>query len=153
MNCQHQVGQLLGKSRYLCGHVSNQRLTSFLRYITDNPGAWLFHCHIQWHLVVSCTSLKNNKLETNHMLPLQSGMALVLVEGDSFLPGLVDASHNPLTSDASSTTSTKASGISTTMGTIQASMPISTTNGASHSTTDGVLVAIICVLLVYSSCV
>lgn len=23
------------------------------RYITDNPGAWLLHCHVQWHLVVS----------------------------------------------------------------------------------------------------
>lgn len=24
-----------------------------IRYISDNPGAWIFHCHIQWHLVVS----------------------------------------------------------------------------------------------------
>ncbi|KIW52031.1 hypothetical protein, variant 7 [Exophiala xenobiotica] len=23
-----------------------------IRYITDNPGAWLFHCHVQWHQVV-----------------------------------------------------------------------------------------------------
>ncbi|KFY02039.1 hypothetical protein V490_00666 [Pseudogymnoascus sp. VKM F-3557] len=30
-----------------------------IRYVTDNPGAWLLHCHLQWHLV--------------------SGMALVLV--------------------------------------------------------------------------
>jgi len=39
-----------------------------LRYVTDNPGAWLFHCHIQWHLV--------------------SGMALVLVEGEEQLGNL-----------------------------------------------------------------
>jgi len=23
-----------------------------IRYVTDNPGAWLLHCHLQWHLVV-----------------------------------------------------------------------------------------------------
>ena len=23
------------------------------RYVTDNPGAWIFHCHLQWHIVVS----------------------------------------------------------------------------------------------------
>ncbi|KAJ5350264.1 hypothetical protein N7541_007991 [Penicillium brevicompactum] len=40
-----------------------------VRYITDNPGAWLLHCHFQWHIV--------------------SGMALVLVEGQDQLPGLV----------------------------------------------------------------
>lgn len=22
-----------------------------LRYIADNPGAWIVHCHIDWHLV------------------------------------------------------------------------------------------------------
>lgn len=22
------------------------------RYVTDNPGAWMFHCHLQWHIVV-----------------------------------------------------------------------------------------------------
>jgi Multicopper oxidase len=21
-----------------------------LRFVTDNPGIWLFHCHIQWHV-------------------------------------------------------------------------------------------------------
>lgn len=45
-----------------------------IRYTTDNPGAWLLHCHIQWHLV--------------------SGMALVLVEGEEQLPGLIGASIN-----------------------------------------------------------
>jgi len=23
-----------------------------IRYLTDNPGAWLLHCHINWHLEV-----------------------------------------------------------------------------------------------------
>lgn len=32
-----------------------------IRYITDNPGAWIFHCHIEWHLM--------------------TGLAVVLVEG------------------------------------------------------------------------
>ncbi|KAF2178466.1 multicopper oxidase [Zopfia rhizophila CBS 207.26] len=45
-----------------------------LRYVTDNPGAWLFHCHIQWHLV--------------------SGMALVLVEGEEQLADLVGTQPN-----------------------------------------------------------
>ncbi|KAI8648535.1 hypothetical protein NCS55_01492200 [Fusarium keratoplasticum] len=40
-----------------------------LRYVTDNPGAWIFHCHLQWHVVV--------------------GMAMVLVEGGDQLPALV----------------------------------------------------------------
>jgi len=21
-----------------------------LRFVTDNPGAWAFHCHITWHM-------------------------------------------------------------------------------------------------------
>ncbi|KAJ9634649.1 hypothetical protein H2199_008934 [Coniosporium tulheliwenetii] len=45
-----------------------------IRYVTDNPGAWLFHCHIQWHLV--------------------SGMALVLLEGEEQLPGIIGARVN-----------------------------------------------------------
>ncbi|KAF4469744.1 hypothetical protein FALBO_3355 [Fusarium albosuccineum] len=40
-----------------------------IRYVTDNPGAWMFHCHLQWHAVV--------------------GMAVVLVEGGDQLPALV----------------------------------------------------------------
>lgn len=33
-----------------------------IRYITDNPGAWFFHCHIEWHVL--------------------SGFGVVLVEGE-----------------------------------------------------------------------
>merc|ERR1712000_93630 len=40
-----------------------------IRYVTDNPGAWIFHCHLQWHIAV--------------------GMAMVLVEGGDQLPALV----------------------------------------------------------------
>lgn len=40
-----------------------------IRYVTNNPGAWMFHCHLQWHAVV--------------------GMAMVLVEGGDQLPALV----------------------------------------------------------------
>jgi len=37
-----------------------------IRYLTDNPGAWLLHCHIQWHLVVCPTPFfhPNNAIET-----------------------------------------------------------------------------------------
>ncbi|CAP83037.1 Pc15g01510 [Penicillium rubens Wisconsin 54-1255] len=54
-----------------------------IRYVTDNPGAWIFHCHIQWHMV--------------------SGMALVLVEGPDQFPALIGQSNNgtpPATSAA-----------------------------------------------------
>ena len=33
-----------------------------IRYITDNPGAWIFHCHIDWHTI--------------------AGFAVVFVEGE-----------------------------------------------------------------------
>ncbi|QPG98040.1 hypothetical protein C2857_007180 [Epichloe festucae Fl1] len=42
-----------------------------IRFVTDNPGAWIFHCHLQWHIV--------------------SGMALVFVEGGDALPALLNA--------------------------------------------------------------
>ncbi|KAJ8097160.1 multicopper oxidase-domain-containing protein [Lipomyces tetrasporus] len=63
-----------------------------IRYVTDNPGAWLFHCHMQWHLM--------------------SGMALVLVEGDDQLPSLVGTpmnatgSSSPITSASTPASST-----------------------------------------------
>merc|ERR1711939_1106340 len=44
-----------------------------IRYLTDNPGAWLLHCHIQWHLV--------------------SGMGLVLVEGESQIANIMKANN------------------------------------------------------------
>ncbi|KAB8234233.1 multicopper oxidase-domain-containing protein [Aspergillus alliaceus] len=43
-------------------------------YVTDNPGAWILHCHIQWHIV--------------------TGMALVSVEGEDQLPSLIEQSGN-----------------------------------------------------------
>merc|ERR1712000_131312 len=50
-----------------------------IRYITDNPGAWLFHCYVQWHQV--------------------SGMAVVLVEDEERMQSMVgsieDAANNP----------------------------------------------------------
>ncbi|KFY02596.1 hypothetical protein V490_00449, partial [Pseudogymnoascus sp. VKM F-3557] len=54
-----------------------------IRYVTDNPGAWLLHCHLQWHLV--------------------SGMALVLVEGEEQISKIVNASN---TTDATSDSTT-----------------------------------------------
>merc|ERR1712093_269443 len=55
-----------------------------IRYVTDNPGAWLLHCHLQWHLV--------------------SGMALVLVEGEEQIAEILNASNasTDATSDSNS---------------------------------------------------
>jgi len=55
-----------------------------IRYVTDNPGAWLLHCHLQWHLV--------------------SGMALVLVEGERQIAEILNASNasTDATSDSNS---------------------------------------------------
>ncbi|KAJ5335824.1 uncharacterized protein N7506_005760 [Penicillium brevicompactum] len=53
-----------------------------IRYVTDKPGAWILHCHIQWHIV--------------------SGMALVLVEGEDRLQTLV-GSFNVSTMEPSTT--------------------------------------------------
>jgi iron transport multicopper oxidase len=36
-----------------------------LRFTTDNPGVWIFHCHIDWHLA--------------------AGLAMILVEGEEQL--------------------------------------------------------------------
>lgn len=27
-----------------------------IRYVADNPGVWLFHCHIEWHVISGLTS-------------------------------------------------------------------------------------------------
>ncbi|OBT81233.1 hypothetical protein VE02_10054 [Pseudogymnoascus sp. 03VT05] len=59
-----------------------------IRYVTDNPGAWLLHCHIQWHLV--------------------SGMALVLVEGESQIASILKASNVSTASPTGSMTSATA---------------------------------------------
>lgn len=36
---------------------------AMLRFVADNPGAWIFHCHMQWHFM--------------------SGLAVVFVVGES----------------------------------------------------------------------
>ncbi|ERF69138.1 hypothetical protein EPUS_01094 [Endocarpon pusillum Z07020] len=48
-----------------------------IRYVTDNPGAWLFHCHVQWYQVI--------------------GMAVVLVEDEEQMQrtvGSIEAAAN-----------------------------------------------------------
>jgi iron transport multicopper oxidase len=27
-----------------------------IRFVADNPGVWLFHCHIEWHVVMGLTA-------------------------------------------------------------------------------------------------
>jgi Multicopper oxidase len=78
-----------------------------IRYRTDNPGTWPLHCHFQWHMVVSNPVSLQSLLQTiprtvsqpptntKLLFPSsQSGMALVLVEGDEALPNLVGALPN-----------------------------------------------------------
>ncbi|KAI8610624.1 Cupredoxin, partial [Chytriomyces sp. MP71] len=40
-----------------------------IRFVADNPGAWIFHCHIGWHLSV--------------------GLSVTFVEGAELVPGLM----------------------------------------------------------------
>ncbi|KAK9311102.1 Cupredoxin [Lipomyces starkeyi] len=65
-------------------NLNNPPYRDTVRY--GNPGAWLFHCHIQLHL--------------------KSGMAMVLVEGEDQLPGLVGMPVNATGSPAASASST-----------------------------------------------
>lgn len=58
-------------------------IADFRRYVTDNPGAWMLHCHLQWHIVVSVTH--HCRLEIGYVclqFTIQTGMALVFVEGE-----------------------------------------------------------------------
>ncbi|CEL10666.1 hypothetical protein ASPCAL15095 [Aspergillus calidoustus] len=59
-----------------------------IRYITDNPGAWILHCHIQWHIV--------------------SGMALVLVEGEDQLGALIRQGNGSIPDSTTPITSSTA---------------------------------------------
>lgn len=27
-----------------------------IRFVADNPGVWLFHCHIEWHVIMGLTA-------------------------------------------------------------------------------------------------
>jgi iron transport multicopper oxidase len=49
-----------------------------IRFFTDNPGPWFFHCHIDWHLTafVICPSLCYCVMLTHH----PSGFAVVFAE-------------------------------------------------------------------------
>ena len=52
-----------------------------IRFFTDNPGPWFFHCHIDWHLNASVIPLKGVlllwvRLTWNH----SSGFAVVFAE-------------------------------------------------------------------------
>ncbi|KAH8705516.1 Cupredoxin [Talaromyces proteolyticus] len=51
-----------------------------IRFVTDNPGTWLLHCHMQWHLL--------------------SGFGLVFVEGANELQGVNTTQTPPLPSSA-----------------------------------------------------
>ena len=46
-------GLQFGKSRRGGFNVYSDANKSLYSYVTDNPGAWMFHCHLQWHVVVS----------------------------------------------------------------------------------------------------
>ncbi|ODQ64941.1 iron transport multicopper oxidase FET3 [Nadsonia fulvescens var. elongata DSM 6958] len=45
-----------------------------LRFIADNPGVWLFHCHVEWHL--------------------EQGLALTLIEAPMVIQQTVDIPQN-----------------------------------------------------------
>lgn len=122
-------------------HVQTYELTC-LRYVTDNPGAWFFHCHIQWHLLVDWTRIKFVKPEANLCASEQSGMALVLVEGESLLPNLLSASTEPSSPSVPRNTTTP--GVSRPQRTA--------TNGVDNLavTKNGLLMVLLGVLFTYT---
>jgi len=34
----------------------NPNSYAVIRFVADNPGVWLFHCHIEWHVVMGLTA-------------------------------------------------------------------------------------------------
>jgi iron transport multicopper oxidase len=65
-----------------------------LRFTADNPGVWILHCHIDWHL--------------------DAGLAMILVEGEDELQAAgVDAFANSILSVCGSTFTNSTSSNST----------------------------------------
>jgi iron transport multicopper oxidase len=53
-----------------------------IRFFTDNPGPWFFHCHIDWHLntsVIRSLGVLLEVLTITHLLRC-SGFAVVFAE-------------------------------------------------------------------------
>jgi len=59
--------------------MGNQGDEVTLRFFTNNPGPWFFHCHIDWHLTafVICPSLCYYVVMLTHY---PSGFAVVFAE-------------------------------------------------------------------------
>jgi iron transport multicopper oxidase len=34
----------------------NPNSYAVIRFVADNPGVWLFHCHIEWHVIMGLTA-------------------------------------------------------------------------------------------------
>lgn len=34
-----------------------------LRFVADNPGVWLFHCHIEWYVIISLFLSHKSKIQ------------------------------------------------------------------------------------------
>jgi iron transport multicopper oxidase len=51
-----------------------------LRFKADNPGVWLFHCHIEWHVIMGLTAtiieapqeLSGLKIPADHLAACQA---------------------------------------------------------------------------------
>ena len=61
---------------------------AIIRFYTDNPGAWFFHCHIEYHLGedTSLPSQHNTTQTTNRPNLIETGMAVLFIEDDANYP-------------------------------------------------------------------
>lgn len=53
----------------MAGLISEGYGFTLIRFITDNPGAWAFHCHITWHM--------------------EAGLLMTILSGASKIPSMV----------------------------------------------------------------
>ncbi len=68
-----------------------------LRFIADNPGVWLLHCHINSHLSVRIVGIYQRSLKLIAALGVagQSGMAVAFIELADQFPSFPASSTNP----------------------------------------------------------
>ncbi|KAI9256617.1 multicopper oxidase-domain-containing protein [Phascolomyces articulosus] len=59
-----------------------------LRYRSDNPGAWFFHCHIEWHAISGmAVVMVENPDQTQQTMPVDSTLAEQCVQQGYFASG------------------------------------------------------------------
>ena len=62
-----------------------------IAFKTDNPGAWLCHCHIAWHTSEGKCSAESN--DVSCVLTILPGFALQFVERQDEIPALYNTTQ------------------------------------------------------------